>query len=84
MQKRGCQKNISDINIYGIVEMIMFKMGIVIFSMIKLSDVAIKYFKPDFEYGNSMRIFRQWFMMQENHLLMKYRVNWVGNCKLIF
>lgn len=67
--------------------MIVLKIAILLFSMMELSNVLIMYFKPDFKYGNSMRSFRLWFTMQEkeeNRLFVKYMVNWVANCKLIF
>ncbi len=67
--------------------MIALQIAIGAFVLMELSNVLIMYFKPDFKYGNSMRTFKGWEESKEDeksHLFVKYMVNWVANCKLIF
>lgn len=61
--------------------------AIIIFICMELSNVLIMYFKPDFKYGNSMAVFKHFAESQADEgqrLFVKYLVNWVANCKLIF
>lgn len=61
--------------------------AIIVFVCMELANVLIMYFKPDFKYGNSMAVFRRWAQSQseeKTRLFVKYLVNWVANCKLIF
>lgn len=61
--------------------------AMIIFMCMELSNVVIMYFKPDFKYGNSMLAFKNYAEHQKdekNRLFIKYLVNWVANCKLIF
>lgn len=61
--------------------------AIIIFLLMELSNVLIMYFRPDFKYGNSMNVFNNWHEAQkeaDERLFVKYLVNWVANCKLIF
>ena len=65
----------------------ILKGAILIFTFMELSNILIMYFKPNFKYGNSMNTFKQWYKAQNNEserLFVKYMVNWVANCKLIF
>ena len=65
----------------------ILNIAIYIFVALELSNVLIMYFKPDFKYGNSMFIFKEWQLTKKNeseHLLLRYMVRWVANCKLIF
>ena len=65
----------------------ILRLAILIFTVMELSNILIMYFKPNFKYGNSMNTFRQWYKAQEKEperLFVKYMVNWVANCKLIF
>lgn len=67
--------------------LIILKIACIVFVVMELSNVLIMYFKPNFKYGNSMHTFKQWYKAQENEpekLFIKYMVNWVANCKLIF
>lgn len=67
--------------------LIILKIAIAVFLVMELSNVLIMYFKPNFKYGNSMHTFKQWYKAQNNEterLFVKYLVNWVANCKLIF
>jgi len=60
---------------------------ILIFVVLELLNVFILYFKPDFQHGNSMKVFKGWLQSQENEntrLFANYLVKWVANCKLIF
>ena len=67
--------------------LMILKAAILIFVVMELSNILIMYFKPNFKYGNSMNTFKQWYKAQEKEperLFVKYMVNWVANCKLIF
>lgn len=67
--------------------LIVLKTAIAVFLIMELSNILILYFKPDFRYGNSMNVFKRWHEAQEREderLFVKYMVNWVANCKLIF
>ena len=67
--------------------MLILKAALIIFIAMELSNVIIMYFNPDFKYGNSMSTFKQWHKSQQSEperLFVKYMVNWVANCKLIF
>ena len=67
--------------------LIILKIAILIFLVMELSNIVILYFKPDFQYGNSMNTFKQWHAAQHkesDRLFVQYLVNWVANCKLIF
>lgn len=65
----------------------ILNIAIIVFVCMELSNVIIMYFKPDFKYGNSMAVFKRWAESQsedKSRLFVKYLVNWVANCKLIF
>ena len=67
--------------------LMILKAAILIFVVMELSNILVMYFKPNFKYGNSMNTFKQWYKAQEKEperLFVKYMVNWVANCKLIF
>lgn len=67
--------------------MTILDIAILIFVVMELSNVLVMYFKPDFKYANSMAVFKQWAESQQDEkqrLFVKYLVNWVANCKLIF
>lgn len=67
--------------------LMILKVAILIFVVMELSNILVMYFKPNFKYGNSMNTFKQWYKAQEKkpeRLFVKYMVNWVANCKLIF
>ncbi len=62
-------------------------MAIVIFILLELSNILIMYFKPEFQYGNSMTSFKQWAELKSKdstHFFEKYMVNWVANSKAVF
>ncbi len=66
---------------------LILNIAIIIFIIMELSNVIIMYFKPDFKYGNSMIVFNNWHqakLKEDEQLFVKYLVNWVANCKLIF
>lgn len=61
--------------------------AIIVFIFMELSNVIIMYFKPDFKYGNSMTVFRNWWDSRKDDNMrsfVNYLVNRVANCKLIF
>ena len=65
----------------------ILRIAILIFVSMELSNIIIMYFKPDFIYGNSMRIFYEYEECKNDinkYLFIKYMTNWVANCKLIF
>ncbi len=67
--------------------MSVLNIAIIIFIVMELSNVFILYFKPDFKYGNSVKVFNDWEEGKESesgHLFAKYLVRWVANVKLIF
>ncbi len=67
--------------------LMILKAAILIFVVMELSNILILYFKPNFQYGNSMNTFKQWYAAQNresDQLFVQYLVNWVANCKLIF
>ena len=67
--------------------LMILKAAILIIVVMELSNILVMYFKPNFKYGNSMNTFKQWYKAQEKEperLFVKYMVNWVANCKLIF
>lgn len=67
--------------------MIVLQIAILAFVIMEASNIIIMYFRPNFKYGNSMNTFKQWYRSQEDEksrLFIKYMVNWVANCKLIF
>lgn len=58
-----------------------------IFIVMESINVYILYFAPQSQLGNGIGVFNQWFKSQENennHLFIKYLVNWVAGTKLIF
>lgn len=67
--------------------MTILDIAILIFVVMELSNVLVMYFKPDFKYANSMAVFKQWAESQQDEkqrLFVKYLVNRVADCKLIF
>ena len=65
----------------------ILRIAIYLFIIMELSNVIIMYFKPDFKYGNSMRVFNEFNKSKDDnnrYLFIKYMTNWVANCKLIF
>lgn len=53
----------------------------------EVSNVIILYFKPEFQYGNSVNCFNGWHESKKDehlHEFVKYLVNWVAGVKLIF
>ena len=67
--------------------MLVLQIAILLFVLMELSNVIILYRKPDFKYGNSMRVFCAFRALQpqsDAYIFVKYLVNWVANCKLIF
>ncbi len=67
--------------------MVILRIAIFLFMIMELSNVMIMYFKPDFKYGNSMKVFCEFEESKQDsnrYLLLKYMTNWVANCKFIF
>lgn len=67
--------------------MLILQSTIILFAFMELSNVLIMYFKPDFQYGNSMKTFYAFEESksdENSYLFAKYMTNWVANCKLIF
>lgn len=67
--------------------MSILRTAIFLFVIMELSNVIIMYFKPDFKYGNSMKVFIEFEKSKgdsNRHLFIRYMTNWVANCKLIF
>lgn len=65
----------------------VLRIAIFLFVIMELSNVIIMYFKPDFKYGNSMKVFCEFEESKKDkntYLFIKYMTNWVANCKLIF
>jgi len=65
----------------------ILSIAIVVFIALELANVVVMYRKPDFKYGNSMAVFKEWSRSRGDEgtsLFLRYLVNWVANCKVIF
>ncbi len=64
----------------------LLRIPIIIFVVLELLNVTLLYYKPDFEHGNSMAVFKNFIypINESVNLFNRYMVNWVGNSKLIF
>ena len=65
----------------------ILKCTIFVFVFIELANAIVMYFKPDFKYGNSMKPFSEFEKCKEDtntYFFVKYLINWVANCKVIF
>lgn len=65
----------------------ILSIAIFVFIALELANVVVMFFRPDFKYGNSMAVFKEWGRSRDSEgtsLFVRYLVNWVANCKLIF
>ncbi|MGL5978877.1 MAG: hypothetical protein ACRCZJ_07785 [Erysipelotrichaceae bacterium] len=65
----------------------ILQLAILIFALMEGSNILILYFKPQFQYGNSMRAFHAYEASKADphlHLFVTYMTRWVANCKVIF
>ncbi len=61
--------------------------AIIIFLILETANVLILYFKPGFEKGNGVAIFKEWNKSKDDekqYLFTKYLYTWVANSKLVF
>ncbi len=61
--------------------------AIILFIVLESMNVIILYVAPDFKQGNGISVFSAWDKSKSNeeqHLFIKYLVNWVAGSKLIF
>lgn len=61
--------------------------AMIIFIVMETTNISILYFAPDSKLGNGVAVFNGWDKLKRDeneHLFVKYLVNWVAGTKLIF
>lgn len=63
----------------------ILNIAIILFIIMELANVIILFFKPDFKYGNSVSVFKDYKeSTKSNRTFINYLTSWVASVKLIF